>query len=143
MPRITRRQKKRQALTPNQVKLLTTGVSMTDPRWGTWVKPRDRQAARAAWEENRSELLADWIRCHPCTRPVAFYQWDAVEPRQRIAGEQQPANESTDFRLSVGFGGLNARLGAEDTRGNEGDWETEKQYLARIGALTPAELALL
>src|SRR5690242_15024366 len=38
-----------------------------------------RLTLRQAWEEHREDVLAEWTKKHPGTRPSAWWQWDAPE----------------------------------------------------------------
>jgi hypothetical protein len=152
MPRVKRLKKNRRAsYEKGHAEQLLEGMSI-GASFGNMRRGRcDCKAMRAAWDDLRNDLLPPWITDHPFERPVAFWLFDAKEPRLRTAGEQRI--ESMELVKKRGlYGGslrlcffeeLNIRLGAEETRGNEGEWETERQYLCRIGALTDSELALL
>ena len=148
MPRVLRRVKRRREYTPNQIKFLTTGVSMSEPEWGMPHKGTARwPVIRAAWEELREQLLPAWIAEHPCSRPVAFWWFDAKEPRVRVAGEakiEAAEHAKTENHYMDGYyRSLNRRLGIVYTAADESDLESERQYLRRIGAMTEAELKLL
>lgn len=41
---------------------------------------------RAVWDSIGEELLADWLRNHPCSRPWAWWEYAAPEPRRRLGG---------------------------------------------------------
>jgi hypothetical protein len=47
----------------------------------------DHRALRPAWEAARDELLPQWIKEHPGTRPFAWRGIDAPEPR--LEGETE------------------------------------------------------
>lgn len=42
---------------------------------------------QAAWENARADILPTWIRQHPCTRPFAWWCYDA--PEGRLKNESQ------------------------------------------------------
>lgn len=44
--------------------------------------------ARARWAEHGAQILADWIRDHPGTRPFAWWIVEAPEPRRVLDGAQ-------------------------------------------------------
>src|SRR6185369_5385211 len=143
MPRVKRLKKLRRAgYEPGHVDELLTGLSI-GATFGHMRRHRcDYVAMRAAWNELRDDLLPAWIAEHPFTRPVAFWLFDASQPRLRTVGEQRlesiegaKKRELGDLRLCF-FEELNTRIGAEETRGNQGEWETEKQYLCRLNLLT-------
>jgi hypothetical protein len=151
MPRVRRKAKRRNDYTSQEIKLLTTGVSLTT-RFGAVHKGTgDMVALREAWGDLRDELMDQWIAEYPFSRPFAWLLFDATEPRQRTTGEQLMESMELvksrglyggDYRLCY-FENLNVRLGAEETRYGEGNWETEKQYLCRLNLLTESERALL
>jgi hypothetical protein len=49
-----------------------------------------------AWAEVRDELLPRWIREHPCTRPWAWWEQEAPEPRA-------PGETEADYLLRHKF----------------------------------------
>ena len=51
---------------------------------------------RTVWEKHRDEILAEWIRKHPGTRPYAFWVLDTPEPRKRrrLGGIGTPKHEA-------------------------------------------------
>jgi hypothetical protein len=149
MPRVRRVAKRRRDYTTQEIKLLTTGVSLTT-RFGTVHNGRaNMPALRDAWNELRDELMDQWIAEHPFSRPFSWLLFEATEPRLRTAGEQRMESAEAARKRELGnyrycyFEDLNTRLGAEETRGNEAEWETEKQYLCRLNLLTDGERALL
>ena len=149
MPRVKRIAKRRREYPPNEIQLLLTGVALTT-RFGALHKGQgDKAGLRQLWEELRDELLDQWISEHPFTRPFAWLLFDAKEPRLRTVGEQRIESLEAAQKRGLGeyrlchFENLNRRLGAEETRGSEGEWETEKQYLCRLNLLADSERALL
>ncbi len=147
MPRNLRRTRFRKTRDPQEIKLLTHGVSLTT-RFGIAIKLRDREGLRALWSELRDELLGEWVAEHPFTRPFAWLLFEATEPRLPVSGEAAAeAHEWTGahnhFRQHC-FLGINRLLGIEDdSRDSKAAFESEKQYVIRLGLLTDAELALL
>src|SRR5262245_14339766 len=41
---------------------------------------------RDLWDENKEEILEDWIAAHPGTRPWGWWRFDAPEPRRCVRG---------------------------------------------------------
>jgi hypothetical protein len=104
---------------------------------------------RAAWLDVYDELMPIWVAEHPFTRPLCFWLFDATAPRVRVVGEQRIESEQwarergADFRRSY-FERLNERLGYPSTQWPEtGEYESEKQYLCRLGLLFDSERELL
>ncbi len=42
---------------------------------------------QATWDQYRDEILADWIRVRPGTRPYAWWRFDSPEPRDETESE--------------------------------------------------------
>jgi len=53
----------------------------------------------ALWREHRADVLEDWIASNPGTRPWAWWQYDATEPRLVIRGADLlvPRKAPTDW----------------------------------------------
>jgi hypothetical protein len=51
-----------------------------------FCRRRDEMTLRALWGEHRDEVLAEWIAEAPGTRPWAWWQLEAPEPRRRLGG---------------------------------------------------------
>src|SRR3954447_6194993 len=51
----------------------------------------DPELWRDVWDECRDEALAEWIRAAPCSRPTAFYMFEAPGRPRREPGESKPA----------------------------------------------------
>lgn len=159
MPRVTRRAKRRSAgYDEHHVGHLLRGVYLC-PGHGFATKPRDHSgdftdydAMRAAWEILRGELLPAWIAEHPGSRPFAWWKFDAPERRQRTdnvvhpfddrirrkhvedAARMNPSFRETAYKL---FFGRPCCLCVRDDF--EAQYESELQYLDRLGLLTDAE----
>ena len=52
---------------------------------------------KPAWEGCREEIMADWIRKNPCSRPWAWWVFDLelTEPRRRIGGIGDTLSDQT------------------------------------------------
>jgi hypothetical protein len=99
MPRPARRPKSRRAgYTVEHIRHLLHGFTfMTGSGFGfnrRWPERSDFDAMRKAWDELRHELLPEWAREHPGTRPYAFWKFDSVQfedgRRRRIDGKPHP-----------------------------------------------------
>lgn len=42
---------------------------------------------KAAWDAVKDEILADWMQRHPCSKPFAWWRFDAPETRQESESE--------------------------------------------------------
>jgi hypothetical protein len=150
MPRVRRKAKRRPEYTRQERNMLTHGSSFTCPRFGTYRRANiNWPILTAAWRDLEGELLPEWIAENPFTRPVGWLLFDAKKPRLRTVGEQRIESVEAAEKRGLGdlrlcfFEELNQRLGAEETRYDEQNWETEKQYLCRLNLLTESERALL
>ena len=116
-----------------------------------WHPPGfDVDLAREAWSELRGELLPEWIREYPCSRPCAWWAFDSLERRrcttgihefdrpewrgERIADGESP--EPGPFDLSWG----SPRYTWIDPLTNTWpEYEKEVNYLHRLGLLLSFE----
>jgi hypothetical protein len=149
MPRVKRRTKRRLDYTDSEIQQLSGGVSMTNPRFGTWHRNNvNWPVFEQAWDDLCDEILPGWIAAHPFTRPAGWILFEVKEPRLPVVGEASIEalewnREHRDFRQCF-FLGINRRLGIDDdSRDSEAAYECEKQYLTRLGLLTDAEKQLL
>lgn len=103
------------------------------------------------WTEQRDKILESWIREHPCSRPWAWWKFDAPEPRRRIGGVGTPSHEVLsvapcyEFGLPTGWIGEFEERHFENCKGlgiNVNDppiFESQATYLNRHGLLTESE----
>lgn len=109
------------------------------PSWSFFVELSDEQA-QSLWAAHRDTLLAEWIERRPGTRPHAWWRFEAREPRKAVDGMPHPfANEARGKIV----GGLDLEFGMPNCWLPDGNWgrkfETQKEYLTRLGLLTEAE----
>ena len=64
----------------------------------------DESAIRAAWNELRDSILADWAEEWPSSRPSAWWRYDAPEPRRRVGGVGTPSHEVLNYTPLYDFG---------------------------------------
>ena len=78
MPTVKKSLAMRVVLDEDQINFFLTGIDFAY-FWDEPERGRD-------WQSIRSDILTDWIKEHPGTRP--FYWWvaDAPEPRLRVGG---------------------------------------------------------
>ena len=82
-----------------------------------------------AWSELRDELLPTWVEQHPGTRPYAWWRFEAPEPRRQVSSGPESLGPATWFGCPSSFRGMP----------HDGMFETEAEYLERLGLLTPVE----
>jgi hypothetical protein len=110
-----------------------------------------REAVRSTWEILRDEILADWVRDRPGTRPWAWWEFDGpkapfpgapdwvndrlLEPRRRLDGEQYMHARGTIpiFRFGI------PRYWREYAPGTSVSFESQATFLKRRGLLLVGE----
>jgi hypothetical protein len=139
VPRIRRRAKARTGYTDAHIRQLLDGFSFGGDGFDrdTLHGACDREGMRAAWERRKPVILAMWIREYPCTRPYAWWEFDAPEPRKVTNGKPHPFTTRPaegDRRLYYGCPQIISTVEEGQT-----EYETDAAYLGRIGELTDAE----
>jgi len=86
-----------------------------------------------AWQALGESITEAYVREHPGTRPWAWWRWDAPEPRQQVADGPEPIGSAVWFGMPACYKGIPA----------EGMYESEPDYLRRLGLLIEAERAAL
>jgi hypothetical protein len=64
--------------------------------------PRDELAT--LWEAHSERILAEHVTNCPGTRPARFWQYEAVEPRQRLGGTGTPASDVLAYKPAFRYG---------------------------------------
>jgi hypothetical protein len=118
-----------------------------------WPERSNFDAMRKAWEELRHELLPEWIREHPGTRPYAWWKFDAPEPRRHM----EPHEWGAAFKMLLAErGGATGTKGGRPKAGGNhatiarlsrelgvpertAKYESEVGYLMRLNLLTDDE----
>lgn len=100
--------------------LLRTGLS--------FFEPIDIDKARRVWAVVGREFVANWIADKPGSRPWAWWEFDAPEPRQRLDSDEDEVAPAWG-RMSFG----------QPMWHPSGRYETELEYLDRLDLLTEAE----
>jgi len=85
------------------------------------------------WHKYGDEVLKSWIAEHPLTRPWSWWLVDAPEPRKRLVPDKHYWKDWKKFSHGI----------PENRRDSEKEFETEAQYLERLGLLTESEKKLL
>jgi hypothetical protein len=86
-----------------------------------------------AWEEVKDELLPQWIKENPCTRPFGWWLCDSPESRRRVGGSGR-RSDNAFFKF-----GLPDCWWIEVNHNQPPLYESEAAYLKRHGLLTPSE----
>ena len=120
--RLARRTESGPDLTAMQRDYLLDGAAMLI---GSFFDDADH--LRRAWDANRADVIAEFIRTRPGRRPRAWWMFDAPGPRLLVNG-------STVTTSSPGAGYCGMQPGRAP-----GEHEPEAAYLARHGRLFESE----
>lgn len=85
-----------------------------------------------AWETHRAEILTSWVAANPCSRPWAWWRFDAPEPRRRIGG----TGDTFDDQYSVSecpYGIPDHWVTAHDIEVYNGTWRDVHGKLINLG----------
>ena len=123
-------------------------------------------ALKNAWESCREEIMPEWIKKHPVTRPFGWWKFDGPrqqdqgsgawfegtlpEPRQRLGGIGRPASDVLAYVPCFDKGRPTRWISKEEEDGynfegvaidpnNPPVFESVAVYLQRLDLLTPAE----
>jgi len=166
MPRRKKILKKAKSVISENIKkyLLTGERAPGDAE--TFVLQRGGSQLKAIWKAVNRELLNDWIKQNPCSRPWAWWAHDAprwindpfegcyyhgtiAEPRQRLGGTGTPSHEVLAIKPSFTKGIPESwidktfkKIGFKGKAIDPNDppvFESEAAYLKRHGLLTMSE----
>ncbi len=98
-----------------------------------------RPAMAEAWESYRHQIMADWIKKNPCSRPYAFWKFDAPELRKQISGSGDVDYEGA----CISSDGLPEYWQVEWDKKDTVTFESEAACLERLDLLTPIEKTYL
>jgi hypothetical protein len=97
----------------------------------------DMEAMKEAWEHLRERIMEVWKVEFAGTRPYAWWQFEAVEYRQRVDGKPHPFDnpEREDMQLYIGKPRM--MIGKDDFMA---EYEGELEYLLRLGLVEADEV---
>lgn len=110
----------------------------------------DFESLRADWEKFREPLLQEWVQYLPMTRPWAWWVLDAPEKRQPLNGRLHPFDDPEQQAKDAEYVAQYPKsewilacrklyYGLPQVHRHGYEWETEGQYLKRLGLLLPGE----
>lgn len=144
MPRRQRRSKRRQPASDGWVIWACDGLIPDDTpenaeardAWITWEYFENDDDKARQWREHGERALAVWIHDHPGTRPSRWWRHAAPEPRRQLAGSGVDSPFYPRWPQCEGIPHL-----IDIDEGDPPVFETERDYLARLGLLLPMECA--
>jgi hypothetical protein len=104
------------------------------------------RATEGLWREFGAEILGDWILAHPGSRPWAWWQWDAQEPRAAVRGAELLVSKTpTDYEwVWRGHLGVPAFVQCRPRGCTElPQVESQASYLARLKLFARGERSTL
>lgn len=130
-------------ITPAQRSYLETGVYAADTDGlNFWFWVYQEGGHEVTWAQTRDALLVDWIAAHPGSRPWAWWQFDAREPRRRLGGIGETYAEGLDHGVPVWWMSPSLARGtrfvAVDPQ-NPPQFESQASYLERLNLFQPGE----
>jgi len=122
-----------------------------------WQHPgdADREQMRNVWLACRDDILRDWVKQRPGSRPTAWWQYDTHEQRKRLSGSGTARHEVLNMTPVFRFGipdnwctDMDARLWPHlnCTPIDPADppvFESEATHLKRLALFQPRELKWL
>ncbi len=105
---------------------------LSDVPWQQHENPFSRFAIgydelEAGWRKYGDTIVRDWIRHSPGTRPSHWWAFESREPRRQLGGEGSASGSGFAFGLPYSW------------NGGEPVFETQHEYLKRLGLLLPGE----
>ena len=147
MPRKRRNPKSRRAEIPVKVLAYLKDDFSGPPEFARSVRAAVFFNDIAAWwNVVRDEILEEWAREQPGTRPTAWWKYDSREPRQRLGGTGQPAHDVSAYAEEYEFGlptiwvqqaGFLAGVAVDPS--DPPTFESEAAYLRRLDLLQAGE----
>ena len=105
---------------------------------------------RGAWNQAKDEILEEWVREYPGSRPRAWWKYESPEPRRRVGGVGQAAFEVSAYVEQYERGVPDHWVTRADFLSgivvdpkNPPSFESEAHYLRRLGLLQADELGRL
>ena len=118
------------------------GPVPSETRWSVFSFLNDPSAQKTYWTANRAEILRDWIKARPGSRPQAWWDFDAPGYRQRLT-TKGPSNEALR-ECSTNDAGIPCHY--DDPHEIEQDrpiFESQAAFLERHGLMTQTEKSRL
>jgi len=91
---------------PAEIYFLEHGTSEGGPpykhlQFEFFMRCKNENGWRDIWKKEKNDILADWIKKNPCTRPAAFWWYDAKERRQQVSGARDDDYDDRGFCLAA------------------------------------------
>jgi hypothetical protein len=97
----------------------------------------DMEAMKEAWEHLRERIMEVWKVEFAGTRPYAWWQFEAIEYRQRVDGKPHPFDNPEREDMQLYMGKPRMMIGKDDFMA---EYEGELEYLLRLGLVEADEV---
>src|SRR3954453_15475995 len=132
------------------------GAAEMDPKTVAWFRGDDNarppwsallwgeeETHRREWAACRDEIMSDWSREHPGSRPRGWWRCEAPEPRRRLGGVGTAASDNLHLGIPEYWMDDDRVLswvrGVALNPENPPIFESEAAYLERLGLLASGE----
>jgi hypothetical protein len=134
MPRKTKLRRRSSGWSDQHIEILRSGLD--------WFELfRDEIDQHAAWRDLQKEIMVEWLKEQPGTRPWAWWRFDlpAGTRRQRINGLHPHDDPSYSLEKKLWYGLPQYQRPCD----LQALYESEAMFLRRLSLLTAAELRVL
>ncbi len=87
--RRTRKSRSRRTWSDAHQLQLASGYDWFDEAWTDHPSPESLAEMEIAWADCKDDIMTAHLERFPCTRPWAWWQFDAPEPRDRTVDEKE------------------------------------------------------
>lgn len=118
---------------PEHVKALVQPTFFADEGFDS------KEAMADCWNKYRQVILSVWIQHYPGTRPLAWWAFDALEPRMRIDAQPHPftdPHQAGPDLYDLTYGRPRFTRTAEDLAA---EYESQANYLDRLKLMDKTE----
>ncbi len=138
MPRKPAQLKKQQRRIPENIWMFLNDEIRSCDDFELLLLSQEDSEIKKLWDVSREEILSDWIRAKPGTRPLLWWRLDSPGNRERIGGNGRLLSEKYSAILQYWEKGIFTGWDWIDET-DPPTFESEAAYLDRHGLLTAAE----
>ena len=127
--------KNKRVLSENLREYLLTGEQKMKGDIELFNLQKSPSRMKAVWNAVKKEILAEFIKKNPCSRPYGFWLLDAPEHRQQTGG----SGDGWTPGMAIDYEGLPKYWQLEWDKKNPPCFSSSAAYLERHGLLSPVE----